>query len=261
MILSADMALNDKDRLWITQAIQSAHATYGWGSIKRFIKEWSFTGAAVAITLFTINQWNQNTKFQTHTEDRLTTIESQLLTLRASSSPSPVLKEIGNLDGKRFAKALPALSKVVQQPVAEVNPSSATLLDVAQKLKDADHSDPVYWPTVFQFVQFASAGLSPDVPPETDAPFRLESLNIDGRVLGVLRHRVLRLDGVTMQNARFENCRIIFEGNPTHLINVTFVNCVFEIIGDTNNPSPYQKHIGQEILASNLTNVVINTDS
>jgi hypothetical protein len=45
------MPLNEADRAWIRQEIQSAHKRLGIGKLTGFIKDWSGTGAAAAVGL------------------------------------------------------------------------------------------------------------------------------------------------------------------------------------------------------------------
>ena len=98
-------------------------------------------------------------------DSRISTIEVQLNTLIGFQKEA-LLKSIASQSPKFFAASLPVLQKVIEHPPSEqFKPDAPTLLDIAASLRDASENIPDYWPTVLQFLQFASAGMSPDVPP------------------------------------------------------------------------------------------------
>ena len=70
-----DMPLNETDKAWIRQEIQSAHKRRGFGKFTGFIKDWGGTSAAGAIVILAFTQWGAYVEFRTHTGDRLDTIE------------------------------------------------------------------------------------------------------------------------------------------------------------------------------------------
>ena len=159
------------------------------------------------------------------------------------------------LDKKQFASALPALRKVTEQPVAKVSPTPSVIEDVSLKLRDVNENTQDYWPTVLQFIQFASAGLSLDVPPPGD-PNLLVSYS-RGMRFGTVSRKIVLLDGSDIVDTRFEHCRIIFTKNPTPLRNVVFVDSVFEFpISD--HPVPYIQKAARVLLASDLKSVSAN---
>jgi len=169
-----------------------------------------------------------------------------------------VLKRNSSVNQDEFNKSLPALREAVEvatQTKAIV--PNETLQQIAQKLRQASESSPDYWPTVLQFIQFASAGLSPDVPPPGKPNLELHSTAIRGRnIFGTIKNRIVLLDGGELVDQRFENSRIIFTEQPVRMQNVEFVNCVFEM-PSVESPIPYLKQVSQELLASNLNSVRI----
>jgi hypothetical protein len=148
---------------------------------------------------------------------------------------------------------------VAEQQKVKLSP--ALLKDVQQKLLRIDENSPDYWPTVLRFIQFASAGLSPDVPP----PGRQPDLTIAnnhgfGLVLPLTSHQVVLLDGgdlgADVGITRFDHSRIIFTQNPVHMRNVQFTDCVFEMpISAT--PNRYLRDAGRLLLASDLNSAKI----
>ncbi len=213
-------------------------------------------GVAVGLLIFGLTQWQNYTEFRVHTGDRLDQIESYLLTKRAAEVPHQVLQELGALQPKQFSAALPALQKITEQPFATVAPQPATLREVADKLKLVNEATPDYWSTVLQFIRFASAGLSPNVPPPGTAANVTLSHNTGSPGPLGFKNCVAELDGGDVGPARFENCRVRFTQNPVRFLDVSFVNCVFEM-PETTTPTPYLKRASQLLLASNLQNVSI----
>jgi hypothetical protein len=78
------MALNNTDKAWITLEIQTALKRKGWGRLTGFMKDWSGTGAAVAILILAFAKWEGYVEFRTKTNDRLETIEKTLSQISAS---------------------------------------------------------------------------------------------------------------------------------------------------------------------------------
>lgn len=171
-------------------------------------------------------------------------LEASLLAIRAPQDPQKVLQELGALQPKQLSGALLALQRITEKPITEFAPQPSTLRDVAAKLKLVNEATPDYWPTVLRFIQFASAGLSPNVPP----PGTAATITIVGFVtLPEFKNCVAVLDGGDVGPTRFENRRVRFTQDPVHFLNVTFVNCVFEM-PDTASPRPYLKRASQILL-------------
>ena len=171
-------------------------------------------------------------------------LEASLLAIRAPQDPQKVLQELGALQPKQLSGALLALQRITEKPIAEFAPQPSTLRDVAAKLKLVNEATPDYWPTVLRFIQFASAGVvsqcfsSRDGGDYHDRRFR-ESAGVQKLCRGTRWGDV----GPT----RFENRRVRFTQDPVHFLNVTFVNCVFEM-PDTASPRPYLKRASQILL-------------
>lgn len=160
------------------------------------------------------------------------------------------------MDTKEVAANLPALQKIIEQPAAAFAPQPSTLREVAGKLRLVNEATPDYWPTVLRFIQFASTGTSPSVPPAgTPANVKIGH-NTGFGFQSSYKNCVAELDGGELGPSTFENCRVRFTENPVRFLNVRFVNCVFEM-PDTGTPSPYLKRAAQVILASNLQDVFI----
>lgn len=256
-----EMALRNEDKLWIANdtrtAIQEHLHPHGWRKVKEWIPLVGVITIFVGLLALAGAGWNyafsrvrDEATFETRTVDRLDIIEVTLRTMRASQTPGPVLNEIGKLDQKTFAKSLAALQAAAEHPVSEVKPSQETLREIANKLSSTNPQSDDYWPAVLQFLSFASAGLSADVPPP-GPPTVIMSQNAGNISVGVIQKRVVLLDGGDLENTRFENSRIIFTNNPVRFRNVTFVNCVFQM-PITNNPSDYLKSASKILLASQL---------
>lgn len=274
------MSLNDGDIKRIDARISAATALLqdkiaaeivrlkprGWEKALHLLREWSVLGAAatiiVALLALALTQWNAandrmaaEVSFRTHTEDRLAAIEASLLTLRASQSPKKVLQEISSLPTQQFARALPALRKVSEQAASEVNPDASTLKIVAAKLTLVNDTAPDYWPTILQFIQFSSMGVSPGVPPSSLPTWETHHSSF---YQVHLSHKAILLDGGSVRSSSFEECRIIFTENPVAFNAVQFINCVFEF-PPTDMPTQYLKHVSQLLLGSDLQKVTITS--
>jgi len=188
-------------------------------------------------------------------ENRLSGVEGQLrgmdLKQRAAKAPQTVLNEITALNQQQFSKVLPALQEVTEQPFPKVSPSDKTLEEIARKLSNTSPDTPEYWPTVLQFLQFASTGLAPaNVPPPGESPiFKSSSGNFLAH--NVFSHTTVVLDGGTLVDNRFDNCRIIFTDKPVSMTNVTISNSVFEF-PISSVPPPYIQKASRLLLASGL---------
>jgi len=157
------MALNDQDRAWIRETIQNAHKAHGLGVLMRFIKEWSGTGAAIAVILFALTQWTTYVEFRTTTnnrldaiekegpkiEGRLSNIEGQLIRLN--------LENYASLAPDKFKSTLPDLSSSLKDAKKQgVSVSTGVLDDLQQKLIAAPEDSSGYWPAVAELVSYRS---------------------------------------------------------------------------------------------------------
>jgi hypothetical protein len=197
--------------------------------------------------------------FRTRTDDRLVSIEALLRNSRATAEPAKVLREIAGLGVKETIPNLPALRKVVERPVSEVDPQPSTLQKVAGNLRLVNEGTPEYWPTVLRFIQFASTSMSPGAPPMGSQASVFSGLHgAPVTMNGTTGQTVLLSDIDLLKDSSFIRCRIIFTEKPVRMQNVTFVDCVFEM-PTTEIPSPYLKHAGKLLLASNLEKVLIES--
>lgn len=195
---------------------------------------------------------------------RIVDIGERIAKVEASLKPLD-LKHISSLDKGTFDHSLPQLRQVIGQ----VNPKPVvdreTLTAIANKLRQTDESTPDYWPTVLQFIQFASSAtaVSADVPPPGSPDIIASNARCLGEGYGeqgghclTISHRIILLDGGDIPGSRFYSCRILFTQNPVRMRGVQFINCVFEM-PVTSSPTPYLKDTARQLLASNLTFVSI----
>lgn len=263
--LEDDMPLNATDKAWVQREIEASHKRAGFGKLTGFIKDWGGTGAAVGIIIFFLTQWSGYTEFKTSTgmklegvNVRLDKIDTSLLELRASQSPDSVLHEINGLDPAKFARAVPALRIAVQKPLVANSEVSRPLLGgIAEKLSKTNPLVPNYWQTVLEFLQFASAGLAPpSVPPPGSKPLLRSSAGMQfdhNSFNGV----TIMLDGGSVADSSFNNCRVIFTDTPVKMTNVTFVNSIFEF-PISSAPPPYIRQASRLLLASDLKTTFIS---
>lgn len=279
------LTLNKDDKQWISDKISksaqdiSASIEQIKDSIQLISKrkhwpQWGVTiglsAILVALLGMALSEHSAATKrqsdeaaFEAKTTLRLDNIEATLLNLRAAKEPRTVLKELGTVPSPVFAHALPALRAVVESSVTEVRPQPDTLTEVASKLHAVPEAIPDYWTTTLSFIRWASAGISPDVPPPGLPDFGFSASIVDvplTSIYGIIRHRVFLLDGVSMRDGVFENCRIIFSGRPSTLKNIKFINCVFDVPIIESPPVPL-KRFSEQLLAQGIGNVRIDLEN
>jgi hypothetical protein len=181
----------------------------------------------------------------------------KLKAILAQLNPGKALEDISQLDEKRFAKALPQLQEITERPFPVPPPSPPTIREVARKLLSIDERSPGYWPTVLRFIQFASAGLSPDVPAH-GPPTSSFTNNVGFGLAGMINisHEVVLLGGGDLSATHFDHSRIIFTEHPVHMRNVTFTDCVFEM-PISAAPNQYLKNASRALLTADLNSVQI----
>jgi hypothetical protein len=141
---------------------------------------------------------------------------------------------------------------IAEDCIEDVGP--AALQEVALKLRSTNQNAPDYWVTVLQFIRFASAGASPNVPPPGIAE-EIFSGNTGFGFSATYSDRRVLLDRGDGGDVKFIRCRIIFTRNPVRLRGVQFIDCVFDM-PVTNSPSPMLTQVATELLASNFKSVV-----
>jgi hypothetical protein len=156
------MPLNDADRAWIRQEIQAAHKRQGWGKLTGFIRDWSGTGAAVAVLLVALAKWEAYVEFRTNTTDRLTHIEKILEDLPGNLAKQNMINQAA-LPLEDFKDRLLDLSSAItiaQQREVRVDPTVINQLQeklIAATKGGATSTSPRgYWPTTAQFINYRS---------------------------------------------------------------------------------------------------------
>jgi hypothetical protein len=187
-------------------------------------------------------------------DTRLSKVEGQLQTL-IDFQKQISLKDIARQDQESFPKSLPVLRNLAENPPSDqFKPDPSTLREIAEKLQRTDESSPDYWPTVLQFLKFASAIVAPTNVPPPGPSFMFSGVTAPR---SQIRGRVVILDGGDFRDSVFLTCRVIFTENSVNLKGVHFINCVFEL-PVTDSPSPFLKQASQTLLASDLLSVVMN---
>jgi hypothetical protein len=139
----------------------------GWKKALHLLREWSILGVTatiiVALLALALTQWNAangrvaaEASFRTHTEDRLTAIETSLLAMRvkiASSSPA-------DPDSQADVKSALADAKKasIQLPVSLVE-------EAGKRFIDASATSPEAWETALSFVSYRSGLIPPPSQP------------------------------------------------------------------------------------------------
>ena len=202
--------------------------------------------------------------------NKLTTVSDNTITMKAeiegikedlrSMRAQATLNNLAEENPTKLAHSLHALRSAVQLPSTKVAVNSKTLLTISKNLSLVPESSEEYWPTVLQFIRFASSVMIPpsDVPPP-GAPYSYIGrfhCGLGTKICMNLSHLAIILDGGEAPNSIFDHCRIKFTENSVRLEGSQFIDCVFEM-PVLDNPNPYLKNAAQILLASNLTSVKI----
>jgi hypothetical protein len=171
-----------------------------------------------------------------------------------------ILKNSASMSPDEFNKSLPSLRSAMQIATqAKAIVPTETLQQIALKLRQTGESNPDYWPTVLQFIQFASASfVAPaDVPPPNARFSQMSNVTCSGSAHCVVaNYCAVILDGGNIPHSMFDHCRIRFTNNPVGLAGTQFIDCVFEMPTDITQPTPYLKNSAKALLASNLRQVM-----
>lgn len=185
-------------------------------------------------------------------------VEPQRLESLAQTSPQKAWSEIASANPRILSKSLPALQTVVSQPTSEIRPAPESVFTLAQKLRRIPESSTDYWPTVLRFIQFASAGVNTtNIPPPGSPQIVISNVTcVNMTHCIVASGRRILLDGGSIPNSQFVNCRIIFTQNPVNMKGTVFINCVFEM-PIVSQPGPYLRDASRLLLASDFQNITI----
>jgi hypothetical protein len=167
------------------------------------------------------------------------------------------LEQLSRLDQKSFDHSLPQLRAALDRtnPDSGVNRETVTALQV--RLRQADESSADYWPTVMQFLRFASSSISLKAPPPGEPPRRLSEVLSVGLMRGIRAFdKTYLFNGGSFGNSEFTNCQIIFTGNPVEMQGVVFKICVFDFSA-SGTLNSYLKRLCRILLSSDLADVSI----
>ncbi len=198
-------------------------------------------------------------RFEQKTTDRLADIEAEILTLEVAQHPKAALQKIEGLPDAELSKSLSALHAVVARPVSEVAPDRSGLAALGARLAEINPNSTDYWPTVLEFIRFASNGLASNAPPPGKPNLILTNDTFVN--VGQLTSPGLRivLDGGELKNVTITGDRITFTTHPVRLINVRFIDCAFEFPNDASS-SDFLRNAASQILPS-IASAVVNIDS
>lgn len=155
-------------------------------------------------------------------------------------------------DTAKFSSSLRTIREVARLPAKEVNADPASIRTVAERLLDTPPETPEYWPTVLQFLRFASTGLSQNL--RLSRPILLQNVEMTGVGRVTNPGATIELDGGKFENTTFEGNIIIFTANPTRFKNVRFINCIL-IFPILDRPPDWMKKTARQFLASGFASI------
>jgi hypothetical protein len=281
------ISINEDDKQWVRRAIARAGGSTAnptpWPQWVEYVRLWSVPTIAVALLIFTLNEWSKYIEFRTHTNDALQTIQDALHVLQLSRAADTPTSPSSQAEAKAvIAQAKKNPSRPLPIPIIE---------HAGTKFVDASPNDPGAWNVALDFAAYRSVLNTPEVPgyhwaqlgqplrppptandttafvtqetvPCTNGAMQARATDVPGMYLfntgpagghgpcaAFLRFvgGEVTLDGSYYVNTIFENMKIIYHGGPIRLENVTFVNCTF----DLSQPNPEAMRLASAVLASN----------
>ena len=259
----------------------------GWKKALHLLHEWSVLGITatiiVALLALALTQWNAangrvaaEASFRTHTEDRLTTIETSLLAIRARA----VVSNPADSDNQVEAKSLLATAKKESIPLPQ-----AVVEQGGQKFLGASKEDSNAWGVALDFIAYRSSlnTRNPEVatrdygstfstyyhqntvhgrgpvkwswggPLTTDysKQAKWDTIGHEDKRNTVTQPSWIigtggaeSLDGQQLRRAILINVEVHFSGGPVILEDVTFINCTFVF-----DNVAHSRELGERLLA------------
>jgi hypothetical protein len=265
--------INEQDKAWIRETIQTALKTRGLGRLARLLREWSGTGAAVAILILGLTQWTAYIEFRTNTKNSFDSSEKRLTAIEGQLAKQNIVSHV-SLTPSAFKSSLQELrssiATVKEQKIAIAND---VLDDLGHKLVATDSEAQAYWPTAGELISYHSSLLmSPSqvratlyfpVCQDPSDIFVYQGPADHPNATGIIKKDpghdcAVQLDGKTISGWECKHCLVKYSGGPLSLHNVHFEDSlfVFEFPAD-QSPSPGGQRLSTTLLASNLTDVEI----
>jgi hypothetical protein len=258
---------------------KEAPPTKGWLRVLDVLRHWGILGAVITATVALVVFLANNTRthyrddgahaseeiaFRTRTDANFNNLSAAIARLEADIRElrgpwRNRLSDLRDADKATFAKSLPDLRKVSEQSPSEVMASVTELDAIRNRLSQTPPTAPEYWPTVMQFLRFASASASAPSLPARLSRLTLRNIKFGGTPTGLPLNRIagadLVLDGGDLFDAVIANSRVTFTNNAVNLRNVTFVNCVFVFPVSDTPPEQHKQATQQLLAASDLRSV------
>jgi hypothetical protein len=259
----------------------------GWKKALYLLREWSVLGVTATIVIsllaLALTEWNSanghlatEASFRTHTEDRLTAVETSLLAMRASRASATPTDRQSQMDAKDVLST--ARKDSIRIPANVVEEAGRSFVGVAatdQKAWDSAldfiayrsslNMPPSMAPTkvwseggtlhyafapvpgkahpkaeiVLSLVPAEQAAIAEPIGQDPNAGIKYQPswLIVTGGAMG--------LEDEHFRNVVFEHVEIHYSGSPIVLENVSFISCVF--VFDNNDRG---RELGQALLAS-----------
>jgi hypothetical protein len=240
-----------EERIGILEERATWHRNIGWGAVGVF--------GALFVLLLT---WYIPKELATLRESvkadgaaQLEPIKEQLvelntiIKLRQTKDIASVLKESldSALDPKLKVKAVVVATEEARSTGLTTNPQ--ILVKADQQLQELGKNNPniqaVAWAARLELVGYRTAlNVTLGKTSEPIPVFKFPGTVIDG---GSITNGTQALDGVYWINYTFRNARIIYNGGPTALQNVVFINCTFIM-----PMSPNASKLANTVLADNF---------
>jgi len=160
------MPLNDQDRAWIREQINSAFVRR---NVWQKITPWLPVTSMVAIAIFALTQWTNYVEFRTKTNDRLDTIEKGVVSIEKtltgiqSDLSKQSLINHAALPLPEFKATLPDLRSAIAAATREKVKVTPRVVEDLQAKLTASANAPSFWPAAADFISYRSQIVSHDV--------------------------------------------------------------------------------------------------
>jgi hypothetical protein len=168
-----NMALNEQDRAWIREQINSA---FERRNVWQRIRDWLPVTAMIAIAIYALTQWTNYVEFRTKTNDRLDTmekgvgtienrlgtIEQTLAGIQSNLSKQSLINHAA-LPLPDFKATLPDLSSAIAAATRDKVKVAPRVVEDLQTKLTASANAPSFWPAAADFISYRSQIVSHDV--------------------------------------------------------------------------------------------------
>jgi hypothetical protein len=147
------ITINEDDKTWVRRTIARAGGSTAtstpWPQWLEYVRLWSVPTIAVALLIFTLNEWSKYIEFRTHTNDALQTIQDALHVVQISRAADTPTSPSSQAEAKAvIAQARKNPSRPLPIPIIE---------HAGTQFVNAAPSDPNAWNVALDFAAYRTS--------------------------------------------------------------------------------------------------------